>query len=278
MTAPTIERCTGTLELQQAGRRFRHLAGWIQLGFVLLGMALFLDRAGPLISDAQLTWGERWVAGALAVILLGGAWLAGWLLGLLVAAAGAYLEVAANAADATIETRGLVERILLDAFPGKSDVAGGRRAAAGVQDSPDSIVLRTLRADLSSALLEGDILRVMGIRDELTMFLRGKPLVELDRHVAGWLIDHLRSRLAAGTIAADSAKGLEQALDSLGEIPEAAPLRNLAAELRQRWVACPRCGAMHPAVNPRCPNCLQRKAEFPPASPSNPLSGSQGSP
>ena len=68
-------RCGGGVKI--LGR----LAWWVQAGFLLLGLGLFLDQARGLVSDAQFTWGERRVMGIVALITLGGCGLAGWILG-----------------------------------------------------------------------------------------------------------------------------------------------------------------------------------------------------
>jgi hypothetical protein len=61
----------GTLEtpryasLRKGGKVLDRLALWVQLGFLIMGMGLFLDQARDLLSDAQFTWGERRVTGVI---------------------------------------------------------------------------------------------------------------------------------------------------------------------------------------------------------------------
>ena len=75
----------GTLEtpryapLRRGGKVLGRLALWVQLGFLIMGMVLFLDQARDLLSDAQFTWGERRVMGVIALVTLGGCGLAGWI-------------------------------------------------------------------------------------------------------------------------------------------------------------------------------------------------------
>ena len=75
----------GTLEtpryasLRKGGKGLGRLALWVQLGFLIMGMGLFLDQARDLLSDAQFTWGERRVMGVIALVTLGGCGLAGWI-------------------------------------------------------------------------------------------------------------------------------------------------------------------------------------------------------
>src|SRR5208337_496522 len=64
----------GTLEtpryapLRKGGKVLGRLALWVQLGFLIMGMGLFLNQARDLLSDAQFTWGERRVMGVIALV------------------------------------------------------------------------------------------------------------------------------------------------------------------------------------------------------------------
>src|SRR4029079_5097629 len=88
------------------------LAWWVQAGFLLMGLALFLDQAGGLVSDAQFTWGERRVMGIVALITLGGCGLAGWILGQLCRVGSGALEALADCAEAAWRTGDLIEQHL----------------------------------------------------------------------------------------------------------------------------------------------------------------------
>ena len=60
-----------------AGARLRLLGPLVQLGFLGVGLAVFLDQSRSLLSDAQFTWGERRVMGIVGIVALGGGLLGG---------------------------------------------------------------------------------------------------------------------------------------------------------------------------------------------------------
>jgi hypothetical protein len=109
----------GTLEtpryapLRKGGKVLGRLALWVQLGFLIMGMGLFLDQARDLLSDAQFTWGERRVMGVIALVTLGGCGLAGWILGQLFRIFAQVLDVLADGAEAAWRAGDLIEQHLV---------------------------------------------------------------------------------------------------------------------------------------------------------------------
>ena len=59
-------------ELRRGRRTLDLLAPLVQLGFLGLGLGIFLDQSRSLLSDVQFTWGERQVMGIIALLALGG--------------------------------------------------------------------------------------------------------------------------------------------------------------------------------------------------------------
>ena len=59
-SSPSVQHYQG---LRKGGRSLALLAPLVQLGFLGLGLAIFLDQSRSLLSDAQFTWGERNVMG-----------------------------------------------------------------------------------------------------------------------------------------------------------------------------------------------------------------------
>ena len=57
-------------ELRRGRRTLGLLAPLVQLGFLGLGLGIFLDQSRSLLSDAQFTWGERQVMGIIALLSL----------------------------------------------------------------------------------------------------------------------------------------------------------------------------------------------------------------
>jgi hypothetical protein len=97
-------------ELRHGRRTLGLLAPLIQLGFLGLGLGIFLDQARSLLSDAQFTWGERQVMGLIALLALGGCGFAGWVVGKIIKVAAELLTVLADDAEASWRTSELIER------------------------------------------------------------------------------------------------------------------------------------------------------------------------
>ncbi len=103
---PSLPQYTG---LRRGRQTLRLLGPLVQLGFLSLGMSVFLDKSMALLSDAQFTWGERTVMGSVALVALGGSALAGWVVGALVRIAADTFEAMADAAESARRTTELIE-------------------------------------------------------------------------------------------------------------------------------------------------------------------------
>lgn len=103
---PRLEQYTG---LRRGRRTLRLLAPLVQLGFLGMGVAIFLDQSRSLLSDAQFTWGERSVMGVVALVALGGSVLAGWVVGRLIGIAAELFDAMADTAEAARRTTELIE-------------------------------------------------------------------------------------------------------------------------------------------------------------------------
>jgi hypothetical protein len=114
--------------LRQGRRTLAFLAPLVQVGFLGLGLAIFLEQSLPLLSDTQFTWGERRVMGIIALVALGGCGLAGWVVGRLIAVAAEFIDATADTAEAAWRTTELIERQVVPAL--------GRIAAALEQTAP----------------------------------------------------------------------------------------------------------------------------------------------
>jgi hypothetical protein len=100
-------------ELRRGRRTLNLLAPLVQMGFLTLGLGIFLDQSRSLLSDTQFTWGERQVMGIIALLALGGCGFAGWVVGRLIKVAGALVDVLADGAEAAWRTNDLIERHLI---------------------------------------------------------------------------------------------------------------------------------------------------------------------
>src|SRR3954466_4920350 len=97
------------LSLRHSQRVLERMAPLVRFGLFSVGVSLFLDRVGPLVSDAQFTWGERRLMGIVALVTLGGFGLAGWVAGRLIKASADLIDVFIAGADAAGRTADLIE-------------------------------------------------------------------------------------------------------------------------------------------------------------------------
>jgi hypothetical protein len=96
--------------LRASGRTLARSAPWVRFGFVSIGLSMALDQLGPLLSDMQLTWAERRIAGVVGLTYLGGFGLAGWIAGKLLATSAGVIEAVADQSEAAARAVDLIER------------------------------------------------------------------------------------------------------------------------------------------------------------------------
>jgi hypothetical protein len=233
------------------------LAWWVQAAFLILGLGLFLDQAGRLVSDAQFTWGERRVMGLIALIALGGCGLAGWILGQLFRICAGALEALADGTEAARRAGDLIEQHLVPTL-GRIALAleerGSMPPAPPLSDGSDQ-GLSTLKTELAAARSAGRAVRVMDLRDALTQHLRGEPLHAVDRELALWLLKLVERRVQAGTVDAELAGWVARSLDSFGNMAEAEPLHVALPALRRRAGLCLKCGRPLRGEEAACLDC-----------------------
>ena len=79
--------------LRHSQRVLERMGPLVQYGLFAVGVSVALDRLGPLISDAQFTWGERRVMGIVALVTLVGFGVAGWVVGRLIRTSADLIEL-----------------------------------------------------------------------------------------------------------------------------------------------------------------------------------------
>ena len=243
--------------LRRGVRMLGRLAWWLQGGFLMLGVGLFLEQAGGLVSDAQFTWGERRVMGLVALITLGGCGLAGWILGQLLRVLAGALETLADGSEAAWRTGDLIEQHLVPTLGRIALVLEERAGLPAAQSSTAGSVpgLTALKSELAAARSAGRAGRVIELRDALTQHLRGESLHALDREIALWLLKLVEQRVQAGTVDAEVAGWVARSLDSLGDMAEAEPLRVALPALRRRAGLCLKCGRLLRGEEATCRDC-----------------------
>jgi hypothetical protein len=118
-------------ELRRGRRTLALLVPLVQLGFVGVGLGIFLDQSRSLVSEAQFTWGERQVMGIIALLSLGGSALAAWIVGRLIKVAAEIVDVLADGAESAWRTNELIEQHLI---PTLARVAKALEAKEPVRD------------------------------------------------------------------------------------------------------------------------------------------------
>jgi hypothetical protein len=229
----------------------------VQAGFLVLGLALFLDQSKNLISDGQFTWGERRVMAIVAVCTLGGCALLGWLVGRLFKLFGDVVDLMADGVEASRRTNDMIEEQIvpmLGRIVTLLEESGGSSRSEESRQLPPS--LDALEAQMRSAKAAGRAGKAIALRDAMTQFLKGEPLHSLDRELAIWLMKLVDQRVASQTVDAELAGWVAHAVDSLGEMPEAAPLRTSLPALRRHAGLCQKCGRPLASHDIYCDRCL----------------------
>ncbi|QEH33801.1 hypothetical protein OJF2_23300 [Aquisphaera giovannonii] len=223
--------------LRRGGAGLGRLAAWLPIGFVLLGAGLFLDQARDLVSDGQFTTGERRVMGIIALVTFSGSVLAGWILSRLFRTLAGVLEVLADSAEASWRTGDLIEQHLVPTL-GRIALAVEESHPAAAQPADDRAEVarrpQALIAELDRAKAAGRAGRAVELRDALTRHLRGEALHRLDRDLALWLLRLVEARVQSDAVDVELADWVARAVDSLGDMPEAEPLRRALPALQRR--------------------------------------------
>jgi hypothetical protein len=246
--------------LRKGAKVLSRLALWVQFGFLILGVGLFLDQARDLLTDAQFTWGERRVMGVIALVTFGSCGLAGWILGQLFRVLAQVLDVLADGAEAAWRAGDLIEQHLVPTLGRIALALEGRDDSATLRPAPataaEGVSVQAMRRRLAAAQEAGRAGRVFELRDALTEHLRGEPLHVLDRELALWMLKLVERRVQAGTVDVEVAGWVARALDSFGTMPEAQPLHTALPALRRSAGLCQKCGQPVRGHEALCSDCL----------------------
>jgi rubrerythrin len=119
--------------LRASRRVLARMVPLVEFGLFAAGVGLFLNQVGDLVSDMQLTWGERRIVGVVALITLGGFGLGGWVAGRLLRTLGGLIDVVVDQAEAAARTADLIEWNMVPALE-RVAVALERRSAGPAED------------------------------------------------------------------------------------------------------------------------------------------------
>lgn len=193
---------TGPASLLATRRALLMLSTVVRLGLMAVGLGLVLDRTQTLLSDMQLTWGERVVMGIALVAYGGGFALAGWVADRLLKALAELIGLMVDQAESAAVTARLLEREVAPSLArialaverlSSNPASGGdqaleqRRAiaVAGVRQAIDE--RRWERADRLIASLRRDFPETPEADDLTEEVTQGRQQT----------IDHLKGRLDA---------------------------------------------------------------------------------
>lgn len=242
--------------IRTGAKALARLAPVVRLGAGIVGLGSFLSQARPLLSDAQFTRSERWIAASIALGTVVGFGLAGWVLGTLLKVASGLLVVLADQAEASWRAVDLLE---LHVIPALGRIVAGLDAAPAPASSPTAApnpdAVRSLTRELAEAWAEDDVDRALDLRDELTRSLRGEDLRRLDRDLARWTRGLIEARLKARAVDWEVARWAARAVDGLGDEPDAIAIRNALPEIRRRAGLCRSCGRAVAGGRELCGRC-----------------------
>jgi hypothetical protein len=190
------DRGSTRYESLRASRRvLARMVPLVQFGLIAAGLGLFLNQVSDLVSDMQLTWGERRVIGIVALITLGGCGLGGWVAGRLLRALAEMIDVVVDQAEAAARTADLIEWHMVPALE-RVAVALERRANEPAADGRALASAGVRQAIADSRWEQAERL--------LNAFMRDFPTANDQHALAAELaetrqatIDDLRARLDA---------------------------------------------------------------------------------
>ncbi len=221
--------------LRASRRALGRVAPWVRFGLFSVGVSLFYEQVEPLVSDVQLTWAERRIAGALALAYLGSFGIAGWVAGKLLSTGAELIDVMVDQSESAARTANLIEQHALPAL-GRIAVALEKLAAGEkpdpAQDERTRAIEAARRVIVSGRWAQAD--RLVGA------FVRDHPgpdaarlLAELTDARNRAVYVH-RARLDAARQAGDALLAIE-IRDALTEHLKGEPLADLDRDL-VRWL------------------------------------------
>lgn len=193
--------------LRSSRRVLARMGPLVGFGLLSAGVAVFLNQVGDLLSDAQLTWGERRLTGIVALITLGGSALAGWLGDRLLRTLAELIDVVVDQAESAGRTANLIEWHLVPALS-RVAMALERSAAAPASDGRALAVAGVRQAIEDGRWEQADRL-VQAFRRDYADAPEAAQLVDELTEARAAVVDGLRARLAASQGANDPERVIE---------------------------------------------------------------------
>jgi hypothetical protein len=184
------------------------MAPVVRFGLFAAGVGLTLSQVSDLVSDAQLTWGERRVVGIVALITLGSFALAGWVLSRLLKAVAELAEVFIDQAESARRAAELVEWNVVPAL-GRIAVALERAAAAAPRDDGRALALAGAQQAIEDEKFDLAERLVAAFVRDYPAAPEGGPLADELAAAREEAITDLRVRLDAARSANDPEQAIE---------------------------------------------------------------------
>ncbi len=205
------------------------MAPLVRFGIFSLGVSLFLDQAQPLLSDARFTWSERRIMGVMALMTIGGATLAAWVIGHLLRTSAELIDVVIDGVEANERTADLIEQHMVPAL-NRLASALERGPVVSHAPSPAEAAASAARKAIEAGRWgQAERLVVAFARDFAGSPERARLADEL-AEARQAVIDALQQELDRAR-AAGNAKAAIDARDALTEHLRGEPLHDLDAEL-----------------------------------------------
>jgi hypothetical protein len=204
------------------------MAPVVRFGLIAAGIGVCVNQVGDLVSDVQLTWGERRVVGIVALITLGSFGLAAWVAGRLLWAAAELIDVIVDQAEATQRAADLIEWHVVPALARMAVAL--ERAASAPRDDGRALALAGARQaiedgrwDLAERLVKAFARDFPNVAEAATL---PQDLAQARQEV----VDGLRARVGAARAAGDP----DQVIDLRDELTQhlrGEPLKELDRDL-----------------------------------------------
>ena len=198
----------GPTSLLATRRALLLLSSVVKFGLLAVGLGLMLDRTRMLLSDLQLTWGERLVMGIALVSYGGGFAVAAWVADRMLKAAAELIGLMVDQAESAFRTAELLEhqvapslaRLALTLERNASNQGGPARAPS---DNGRGIAQAGIRQAIDEGRWDRAERLIAGFRRDFPGASEADSLSEEIREGRDAAVDALRARLAASKTAND---------------------------------------------------------------------------
>ncbi|RUL88966.1 hypothetical protein [Tautonia sociabilis] len=191
----------GPESLRAARRALLVLSPLVRFGLFAVGLGMVLDRTKALVSDVQLTWGERVVLGVALLAYGGGFALAGWVADRILKAAAELIGLMVDQAEASERTAMLIERQVAPSLArialAVERLTQAPAAVGSAGDQGKSIALAGIRQAIEEARWDRADRLIAGLRRDFPDAPEADALAQEVVEGRRLTVDDLKARLEA---------------------------------------------------------------------------------